>query len=113
LQYKADKSSGHENSSDYQQPMWILEGRHPSFPLRFPGWLLARVFREDMQDRFHHGPYRLRASQGGVLRCNPGIERGKLIGLQADLYRCALAGWDGPAFLWLHSLLCHRNRGTT
>ena len=33
------------------------------FGLRLLGGLLARVFREDMQDRFHHGPYRLGAGQ--------------------------------------------------
>src|SRR5260221_6453993 len=32
------------------------------FPLRLLGQLLARVLREDMQDRIHHGPYRLSAS---------------------------------------------------
>jgi hypothetical protein len=34
------------------------------------------VFREDMQDRFHHGPYCLRASQWCVLISDPPIQRG-------------------------------------
>jgi hypothetical protein len=34
-----------------------------------------------MKDRLHHGPYRLRASQGCVLLINPGIQGGKLRGL--------------------------------
>src|SRR5713101_1193770 len=37
--------------------------------------LLARVFREDMQDRLHHGPYRLRASQWCILAGDPCIQR--------------------------------------
>ena len=32
------------------------------FPPRLLGRLLARVLREDMQERIRHGPYRLRAS---------------------------------------------------
>src|SRR5260221_14315992 len=32
------------------------------FAFRLLGRLLARVLREDQQDRIHHGPYRLRAN---------------------------------------------------
>jgi hypothetical protein len=41
LKYKADKSPNQDNASDYHEPMWILEGRHPSFPLRLLGGLIV------------------------------------------------------------------------
>jgi hypothetical protein len=56
-------------------PHFQSSGSHRAlFSLRLLGRLLAPIFRQDMQDRLHHGPYCLRASQGCVLFINPSIE---------------------------------------
>jgi hypothetical protein len=61
-----------------------------SFPLRLLRRLLSRVFRQDVQDRLHHRPYCLRASQGRFLLINPSVQRLELMGLQTHAYECSL-----------------------
>src|ERR1700694_2451363 len=51
------------------------------FPLRLLCRLLARVFRQYVQDSLHHGPYCFGASQWSVLLGNPAIEGGEMGGL--------------------------------
>ena len=61
-----------------------------------------------MQDRIHHGPYRLRAREDRVLPGYPAVQRLKLVGLETDLNWRPFAGRRRAAsFPWLHSFFCH------
>ena len=63
-----------------------------------------------MQDRLHHGPYRLGPSQRCILFLDPGIERGKLRGLQANSYQGSFSGGGRPpALLCYHGVTFHKN----
>src|SRR5258707_638366 len=93
----------HEFQRSYIPPIFSRR----VFLLRLPDRLLSRVFRQDVEDRFHHGADCLRASHWGVLLGDPCIEGFEVGGLQAHLYGRSLACWGGSPFLWLHSLLCH------
>ena len=79
-----------------------------------PPRILAPVFRKDMQDRLHHGPYRLGPSQRCILFLDPGIERGKLRGLQANSYKGSFSGGGRPpALLCYHGVTFHENHVIT